>query len=71
MIEINALRAVESMGKALRRRSRCSRPSETLAVLRRWQLDEMLDDATREAARRITREIESLWGGLSPAGQLG
>ena len=31
---------------------------EALAILQRWQFDDMLDDASRQKARRLVKEFE-------------
>ncbi len=57
-------RYLREMEAVLRHDEDPVRRAGVLAVLRRWQFDEMLDDASREKARVLVSEF----AGKTPAG---
>jgi hypothetical protein len=60
MYKIDVKRQVEEMERVLRTQDDLARCQTTITILRRWQFDEMLDDASREKARMLVLEFE--WG---------
>ena len=58
MYKIDVKRQVEEMERVLRIQDDPARRQATITVLRRWQLDEMLDDGSREKARMLVLEFE-------------
>jgi len=65
MTKIDVSRYVQGMERALHSQPDPVSCETTLTILRRWQFDEMLDDASREKAGILVREFESA-GGLPP-----
>ena len=63
--KIDVSRYVQGMERALHSQLDPVSYETTLTILRRWQFDEMLDDASREKAGILVREFESA-GGLPP-----
>jgi hypothetical protein len=59
MGQIDVRRHVAEMEQVLRGRDGMVRRLEALAVLERWQWDEMLDSASRNRARQLVREFRS------------
>jgi hypothetical protein len=59
MGQIDVRRHVAEMEQVLRGRDSLVRRLEALAVLERWQWDEMLDSASRKRARQLVREFGS------------
>jgi hypothetical protein len=59
MYKIDVKRQVEEMERVLRMQDDPARCQATISILRRWQFDEMLDDASREQARMLVLEFES------------
>lgn len=57
MFKIDVGRQVAEIERGLRAGGDRSRDMEALAILQRWQFDEMLDDASREKARVLIREF--------------
>ena len=57
---IDVSRQVAEMERVLRSRESTARSLDALAVLDRWQWDDMLDSASRTRARRLVREFGSL-----------
>ena len=57
---IDVSRQVAEMERVLRSRESTARSLDALAVLDRWQWDDMLDTASRTRARRLVREFGSL-----------
>lgn len=53
MMKIDVSRHVAEMERVLRGNAGALQHGEVLAVLERWQWDEMLDDASRAEARRL------------------
>ena len=58
MYKIDVKRQVEEMEDVLRTEGDPARCQATISILRRWQFDEMLDDASREKARMLVLEFE-------------
>ncbi len=58
MYKIDVKRQVDEMERVLRAQDDPSRCQKTITILRRWQFDEMLDDASREKARILVLEFE-------------
>lgn len=54
---IDVSQQVSEMERVLRSRESTARSLEALAVLERWQWDEMLDAVSRSRARRLIREF--------------
>jgi len=61
MIKIDALKQVRDMEAALRASDDPRHCGDYLIALWRWQWDDMMDDATREAARKVVRELAPGW----------
>ncbi len=62
---IDVSRRVEEMERILRVGADLNRAREVLAILQRWQFDEMLDDASRERAKRLVKaSATNEWGKL-------
>lgn len=59
MAKIDVSRYVLEMEQALHSEQDPVRCHNAIAVLLRWQFDEMLDDASRAKARMLVREFES------------
>lgn len=57
--KIDVSRYVQEMERALRSRQDPVRCEDAIAILRRWQFDEMLDDASRAKAEMLVREFDS------------
>lgn len=62
MIKIDVSRYVHGMERALHSQQDPVGCEKTIAILRRWQFDEMLDDASRAKAGMLVREFESTGG---------
>ncbi len=58
MYKIDVKRQVEEMERLLRANEDIARRQATISVLRRWQFDEMLDDDSREKAKRLVLEFD-------------
>jgi hypothetical protein len=59
MTKIDVSRYVQGMERVLHSRRDQVSCETTIAILRRWQFDEMLDDASRAKAGILVREFES------------
>jgi len=57
MPKINVSREVEELERELRSENDPAHREHALAILRRWQFDEMLDDVSRQKAKRLVREF--------------
>jgi len=57
MTTIDVSQQVAEMELALRRQENPLRSSEVLAVLERWQWDDMLDASSRARAKQLVREF--------------
>ncbi len=57
MWKIDVSREVEKLECVLRLGEELARCKEAMAILGRWQFDEMLDDASREKARMLVHEF--------------
>ena len=68
MTKIDVSWYVQGMERALRARQDPMSREKTITVLRRWQFDTMLDDASRVKARLLVREFESTGGMQAPLG---
>ena len=55
--KIDVGRHVAEIERVLRADGDLTRRAEALEILDRWQLDEMLDDASRKKARRLVLEF--------------
>lgn len=55
--KIDVSQWVAELEQVLRSAKNPVRCEEALAILQRWQSDEMLDDASRERARTLVREF--------------
>ena len=65
MTKIDVSRYVQGMERVLHSQPDPVNCETTLTILRRWQFDEMLDDASRAKAGILVREFEST-GRLQP-----
>jgi hypothetical protein len=59
MTKIDVSRYVHGMERMLDSQQDPVRCETTITILRRWQFDEMLDDASRAKAGMLVREFES------------
>jgi len=59
MYKIDVKNQVDAMERVLRAHDDPCRCQATVSVLRRWQFDDMLDDASREKAKMLVLEFES------------
>jgi hypothetical protein len=57
MYKIDVKHQVEEMERVLRTQDDAVRCRDSIAILRRWQFDEMLDEASREKARMLVLEF--------------
>ena len=57
MMKIDVSREVEEMERLLRSTTESARREAAIATLQRWQFDAMLDDPSREKARRLVEEF--------------
>jgi hypothetical protein len=57
MSKIDVSREVAGLERVLRSHETPARCREAMAILGRWQFDEMLDDASREKARMLVHEF--------------
>jgi hypothetical protein len=57
MFKIDVTRHVDAMERVLRADADPTRCQEVLGLLRRWQFDKMLDDASRGRAKALVREF--------------
>jgi len=57
MPKIDVSQWIAELEQVLRSAKNPVRCEEALAILQRWQFDEMLDDASREKARTLVREF--------------
>lgn len=55
--KIDVSQWIAELEQVLRSAKNPARCEEALAILHRWQLDEMLDDTSREKARTLVREF--------------
>jgi hypothetical protein len=58
-VKINVSRPVAQLERLLRDFESPARCEEVIAILRCWQDDEVLDEASRERARILVREFHS------------
>ena len=59
MAKIDVSRYVLEMEQVLHAEQDPVRCDKAIAILRRWQFDEMLDDASRAKARMLVQEYET------------
>ena len=67
MFKIDVTRHVDAMERVLRTDGDRTRCQEALGLLRRWQFDKMLDDASREKAKAVVREFAPKLTGRMPS----
>ena len=60
--KIDVSRYVQGMERVLHSQQDPVSYETTITILRRWQFDEMLDDASRKKAGTLVREFESTRG---------
>jgi hypothetical protein len=58
-MKIDVSREVEEIERLLRSTTDGALRETAIATLRRWQFDDMLDDPSREKARRLVKEFGS------------
>jgi hypothetical protein len=58
-MKIDVSREVVEMERLLRSTADSALRETAIATLRRWQFDDMLDDPSRERARRLVNEFEA------------
>jgi hypothetical protein len=62
MTKIDVSQHVQGMERVLHARQDPLSCHKTITILRRWQFDEMLDDASRTKAGKLVHEFESVRG---------